>query len=290
MVAHPEHGVAVRKLFDPAGGAFSPEIVRRKEQLANLPGMAKVLGTTTGPQGTPIHFNEPIPGRELGNNDVNAFISARDKLRQEGANRGFHLADLRPQNAMVQPSGEVTFIDHMPLKPHEVRPDHASLPSNVVPVSADHGPTLFGDMLKARQTTPKHLMSPHMGLDTGMLPAKHRKSRFAHRERTYNDAFKSMYLGGKDPGAPKEVPIAEAMRKAYPRAAPQEGVKRREQTAVVAPPAAEQPPPLESSLFSQPPPLTTGALPTLAMPSRARAPLSHTFGDVPPGFTGAPQG
>ncbi len=65
MVAHPEHGVAVRKLYDPRG-VSSPEMIARKEEagraLGDNPHFAKFLGSAQTPQGGQMHFNEYIHG------------------------------------------------------------------------------------------------------------------------------------------------------------------------------------------------------------------------------------
>lgn len=65
MVAHPEHGVAVRKLYDPRG-VSTPAMIQRKEEagraLGDNPHFAKFLGSAPTPHGGgQMHFNEFVP-------------------------------------------------------------------------------------------------------------------------------------------------------------------------------------------------------------------------------------
>jgi len=61
LVAHPEHGVAVRKLYDPKGLA-TPEMIQRKEQAGRAvganPNVAQFYGSAQTPQGGTMHFSE----------------------------------------------------------------------------------------------------------------------------------------------------------------------------------------------------------------------------------------
>jgi len=70
MIAHPQHGVAVRKMFDPNADLFSKEIIARKERDANVPGMARMLQAGHTPVGTPTHINEYVPGTEVQISDL----------------------------------------------------------------------------------------------------------------------------------------------------------------------------------------------------------------------------
>lgn len=154
LVAHPQHGVAVRKLYDPAGGAFSAEMVKRKEQLANMPGAAKLLGTGVSQQGTPMHFNEFVQGREV----TRAMRAADPKLDQAygvslraakryAGQQGFKLRDMREANAIATPEGKVKFVDNLPYKPSEVeslsnplvRQIRAKHPNMVITTDAANG-------------------------------------------------------------------------------------------------------------------------------------------------------
>lgn len=158
--------IAARKLFDPAGNVYSEEIARRKAmELADLPGMPKVLAHGMASRNTPVHINEFVAGRPLEKNDFNSpafqrkYDNERNSLLAAGKARGFELHDLRPQNAMATPDGGIRFIDHMPLKPHEVlspgaqrRNNRGNLyPANLMPTTPEAGDRLFGPANEQRR-------------------------------------------------------------------------------------------------------------------------------------------
>jgi hypothetical protein len=154
-VAHPQHGVSVRKMFDPNAAAYSPEIIRRKEEMPNLPGVAKLLGTADTQHGTRVHFNEYVPGQDargmapregerlskpkdsavsletlvaadrtgraqMAPEQQKAYLQAMTGARRGAQQHGYRLNDMRPPNARVTPQGDVKFVDHMPFKPDEI--------------------------------------------------------------------------------------------------------------------------------------------------------------------------
>lgn len=125
LVAHPKHGISVRKTYDPAGSVYSPEIIRRKEQLGSLPGAADYYGKSISRQNTPVHFNEFVRGEDVNALSLgqagagNAYMKTLMQLRRAGRQQGYNLADLRGANARLTPDGRVKFIDHMPLTPVE---------------------------------------------------------------------------------------------------------------------------------------------------------------------------
>lgn len=276
IVAHPEHGISVRKLFDPAGSAYSPEFVKRKEELANLPGTAKVLGTGQSVQGTPIHFNELIAGRDVTEADRAAFLAAHARVSAAGQERGYHLADLRPPNAKVTPSGEVKFIDHAPMRPEEVRRDYANLPAYRLPVTDASMDSLFGETIARRSSTPAHLRSGHMGDATAALPTKaQRRARMQDREAYNTGAFKGHMLAGRATKPMQQPAIPQPLWSSPP--GPQTAP-----TLNSAPNPSSIPPPLTggglSSMFpsSTPPPSLAPALPTVSGRVPRRAPVSPT--------------
>jgi hypothetical protein len=129
LVAHPQHGISVRKTFDPQGSIYSPELIQRKSQLGTLPGLATHYGSTTTRQDTPVHFNEFVQGQSvdagvLGSTPgaASAYMKALMQARKAGRSQGYHLADLRGENAKLTPDGQVKFIDHVPLRFDEVQP------------------------------------------------------------------------------------------------------------------------------------------------------------------------
>lgn len=128
LVAHPQHGVAVRKTFDPNAGGYSPELIARKEQLGSLPGAAQHFGAARTMHNTPVHFNEFVQGAKIRRGQMTpeqqqatqrAMISTNRALRQQG----FHGRDIRDANMMMTPSGEAKVVDYLPFKPDEVSPN-----------------------------------------------------------------------------------------------------------------------------------------------------------------------
>lgn len=159
LVAHPKHGVSVRKMYDPNAGVYSDELIRRKAELGNLPGVAKHYGQAMTPQGTPMHFNEFVQGKEvrphmLKNPSVQkAYQSSLLQAHRGARQQGYRLADTRPANAMLTPQGQVKFIDHMPMQAGELQSNVVARglrrqgAGNVVPVT-DRGAELFGNQVE----------------------------------------------------------------------------------------------------------------------------------------------
>lgn len=125
-VAHPQHGAVARKMYDPAAGSYSPEMIQRKEQLSPLPNTAAYIGKSQTSQGTPIHYTEFVPGQKIDKGMMShppfaqQFAQAKAQTTQAGHAQGRELRDLRPGNAMRTPDGKVKFIDHMPFNRDEV--------------------------------------------------------------------------------------------------------------------------------------------------------------------------
>lgn len=155
LVAHPQHGVAVRKMFDPTGPAYSPAIIQRKEQLGNLPGTAKLLGAVNSPQGSRVHFNEYVAGKSFDKQQLQAnpdlarqYMQSLRQAKSGGRQAGYNIQDLRPMNAVQQANGQVKFIDMMPFRNNEVysnavaRKVRQTHGSNIIP-ARDSGMSLL---------------------------------------------------------------------------------------------------------------------------------------------------
>ena len=291
-----EGPMAVRKLFDPAGGVSSPEIARRKaEELHDMPGMPKVLASGQTRSGSPVHINELVKGRAITEKDWNnpafqqQFHQEREKTLAAGRARGYELADLRHGNALATPSGP-KFIDAMPLKPREtlsvadqIRQRGEAFPPNIMPLSRE-GHKLLDPSRAARQTTPAHLQNDiPIGAQTAGQYRTDRPAfdaKIKQREADNHLAFTQHMLGR--PGSPQATPGYQ----------PTPTDRLREQLAqrnfgnagtAATPPRAPNPssipPPLTSvpSWTSTPPPLTS-APPQVS----ASAPTAASLGRRPP--------
>ena len=145
LVAHPEHGVSVRKLYDPRGLA-TPEMIRRKEEVGRAvgpnPNMAQFYGSAQTPQGGgTMHFSEFVspqgphaePGQSrrtqgpLTQNQAAQQTDRADaveKTRQQtvkavaGTRRGYSGAmDVRDANMIWDgQSGRFKTVDYMPVR------------------------------------------------------------------------------------------------------------------------------------------------------------------------------
>jgi len=98
LVAHPEYGVSVRKLYEP-GGLSSPDMILRKEQvgraLGNNPLFAKFLGAEQTPANTPMHFYEYVRGSPMGRMPIEKARPwvDRNQARAELSNLNSRLAN-----------------------------------------------------------------------------------------------------------------------------------------------------------------------------------------------------
>jgi serine/threonine protein kinase len=127
LVAHPEHGIAVRKAFDPNAGVYSNDLISRKAQLGSLPGSAKFLGQAQSQLGSPVHFNEYVNGTQVTDKMLKSdpqvatqYLRSMRSSHQAAAKQGFKLRDTRAANAMLTPEGQVKFIDSLPFKKDEL--------------------------------------------------------------------------------------------------------------------------------------------------------------------------
>lgn len=126
MVAHPEHGVAVRKLYDPRGISGS-EMIARKEQagraLGANPHFAQFYGSAQTPHGGQMHFSEFIPQGQAPTGQAGAQSVRHAKVQ---AQRGLHNAgfaggkDIRQGNMVFDARTNThKVIDYIPAQQGE---------------------------------------------------------------------------------------------------------------------------------------------------------------------------
>lgn len=136
MVAHPQHGVAVRKLYNPTG-LSSPVMIARKEiagrAIGKNPHVAEFLGSASTPRGQSMHFNEYIPGQAPSSSravrNSREFNQSRGGAVQAIRDAGFRGGeDIRPGN-MIRDSrtNRLKTIDYLPSREGEF----AKAPSRV---------------------------------------------------------------------------------------------------------------------------------------------------------------
>ncbi len=125
MVAHPEHGVAVRKLYDPRG-VSGPEMIARKEQaglaLRDNPNFARFLGSAQTPYGGQMHFNEYVhPGQVPPGQMEQSVRHARAQAHKGLTDVGFAGGkDIRSGNMIYDSaSGKHKVIDYLPSQKGE---------------------------------------------------------------------------------------------------------------------------------------------------------------------------
>lgn len=120
LVAHPKHGLTVRKLYDPAAGVYSPKMIQRKEDLAPLSNeyarFARFHGAADTPVGTRMHFNEFIPNATA---HKAPFGGVFDRVQRLAKKKGLDLHDVRPGNVVTDAAGLPKVIDFAPLRPQE---------------------------------------------------------------------------------------------------------------------------------------------------------------------------
>lgn len=142
LVAHPQHGVSVRKLYDPAGMS-TPAMIARKEQVGRSvqsPHLPAFHGAAQAPGGAPMHFSEFVQGKSLGSAQGDTTAKMRDprnpihssgtkgvpehaaaRQAAAGAHKAMRQAgfkgggrDVRMANMVKTPEGKVKVIDYMP--------------------------------------------------------------------------------------------------------------------------------------------------------------------------------
>lgn len=125
LTAGPEHGLAVRKTYDPKGIA-SPELIARKEQAGRAiganPHVAQFHGSTQGTGGTTAHTMEYVQGKEptVSPQSHVAMNAARKGIAKGMRQAGFAgAADVRPANMIQTPQGHIKAVDYLPSQKGE---------------------------------------------------------------------------------------------------------------------------------------------------------------------------
>lgn len=120
LVAHPEHGVSVRKLYDPRG-ISGQEMIARKEQagraLGNNPHFAQFHGAAQTPYGGQMHFSEFIPQGQAPTGQAGARSVRHAKVQaQKGLTQaGFAGKDIRSGNMVYDArTNSHKVIDYIP--------------------------------------------------------------------------------------------------------------------------------------------------------------------------------
>lgn len=128
LVAHPEHGVSVRKHYNP-GGISSPAMIARKElagrAIGQNPNLAQFHGSATTPQGHAMHFSEYVPGQTASSAGITKknpeFQRARGGAIQALRGAGFRGGeDIRPGNMIRDVrTGGLKTVDYLPSRQGE---------------------------------------------------------------------------------------------------------------------------------------------------------------------------
>lgn len=143
MVAHPDHGVAVRKLYDPRG-ISGPEMIARKEQagraLGDNPTFAKFLGSSETQHGGQMHFNEYVqPGQApTGQAGAQSIRHAQTQAQLGLTRAGFAGGkDIRQANMIYDANaGQHRVIDYIPAQRGEFQRLPKSM-ANTIALSPD---------------------------------------------------------------------------------------------------------------------------------------------------------
>jgi hypothetical protein len=115
-------GLGVQKIYQPKG-LSSQEMIARKEQagmaLRSNPIFAQFRGSQQGVGGTTAHAMEFVRGKAP---EVSPQTYAQIRAARRGVVKGMRqagfvgAADVRPENMIQTPSGQVKVIDYMPIR------------------------------------------------------------------------------------------------------------------------------------------------------------------------------
>ena len=150
LVANPQHGVHVRKLYNP-NGISGPEMIARKEQagkaLGNNPAFAKFHGSSQTPHGGVAHHMEYVQGNTPTAKDYAAVKQTKSQVAKGMRSAGFAGAqDIRPANMLKTPQGQVKAIDYLPTQRGEFESGTTRAKAKVAPnmmTPTDSGMHLF---------------------------------------------------------------------------------------------------------------------------------------------------
>lgn len=160
LVAHPEHGVSVRKLYDPRG-ISTPAMIQRKEEagraLGNNPNFSRFQGSAPTPHGGgTMHFSEYVPQTPGAPQAKQWAEQTGNQARQALQSVGYEGHDIRKGNMAFDAStGQHKVIDFIPGRAGEMMSDQNSL--QVSP----KGSHLFGD--SPNQSTTKGMLGGMLG-------------------------------------------------------------------------------------------------------------------------------
>lgn len=126
LTASPQHGVAVRKLYDPRGISGS-EMIARKEQagraIGDNPYFAKFLGSAQTPHGGQMHFSEFVPSGQAPTGQAGAQSVKHTQVQANRALTGAGFAggkDIRNGNMVFDArTGTHKVIDYIPAQKGE---------------------------------------------------------------------------------------------------------------------------------------------------------------------------
>lgn len=159
VVVHPEHGLSVRKAFDPELGMSAPNMIARKEIAGSLtrnnPAMAQFYGAEKAPGGVSTHYNEYIPGKQAPEwpaaTPVERIRMQRTRMQTNRALQDAGFAgggqDVRPANMVIDKRTNMPrTIDYLPAHAGEFAPPIEGK-SNLVRTTS---PEISGELFNPR--------------------------------------------------------------------------------------------------------------------------------------------
>jgi hypothetical protein len=172
LVAHPQHGVAVRKMYDPRG-ISSPAMIARKEEagraVAGNENFARFLGSAPTPhQGGTMHFNEYVPSsRAPVATKAQSVTNTGQQAQQALQHAGYEGHDIHSGNMVYdQGTGRHKVVDFLPGREGEF----AGLsPDNRLQVTPQ-GSHLFGD--SPNPSTGRGMLGHMLGGAPGVMPQR----------------------------------------------------------------------------------------------------------------------
>jgi hypothetical protein len=184
MVAHPEHGVAVRKLYDPRG-ISSPSMIARKEEvgraLGNNPDFAAFKGSTPTPgRQSTMHFSEFVPqakGTTSSDDWTPQSFATSQRANKALKGIGYEGHDIRPGN-MIQDSrtGQNKLVDYIPARTGEMSSSPASPEKIEISPAGGH---LFNDPSRTGPDTTGGMLGRLLGNKTRPSPNLANEMSFA---------------------------------------------------------------------------------------------------------------
>lgn len=170
-------GLGVQKIYDPKGIA-SPELIARKEQAGRAmqasPHVAQFRGSQKGVGGTTAHSMEYVPGQQ-------PKVSPQTHVQMQAARKGIAkgmrqsgfagAADIRPENLVQTPSGQVKAIDYIPTQKGEFASGNIRARLSQQMQAQGRGPLTKNIQVQTGETSP--LQDPTGRTSAGQLKALH---------------------------------------------------------------------------------------------------------------------